>query len=259
MSSGENSGQDGRRNKRDTHSNGETHRSRSSYNFYSDEKEKILNQLSEAVRIELEDAHWQIASYSPLQFVIANKDLKRIVHAYVDKVSTETRDNSGEVITKEYEILKLHRVTLDAIPIAVVREISPPGFESAGHRHTITFETNGYNKKPFTIKCKTLEEIYTQLRQMSLVPESRGGFDDLCKIVASFDKTKSTTIREDLETPGFYYIEGKLKAYHLTTGESGALPKQPGTTEVNKCIDVIEKLATMYKRKEIVPTVLKWE
>lgn len=93
---------------------------------------------------------------------------------------------------------------------------------------------------------------------MSLVTESRGGFDDLCKIVTSFDKTKSTIVREDLETPGFYIIEGKLKAYHLTNGESGSLPKQPSITEVNKCIDVIEKLVPKYKRIELVPTALKW-
>jgi hypothetical protein len=134
--------------------------------------------------------------------------------------------DKGETITKEYEVLTLHKVTLDAIPTVVVREISPPGFQSTSHGYTITFETNGYNKRPFTITCKTLEEIFAQLKQMSLVPESRGGFDDLCKIVASFDKTESTTVREDIETPGFYIIDGKLKAYHLTNGEAGPLPKQ---------------------------------
>jgi hypothetical protein len=234
---------------RDSHSSRESRRSRCSYNFYSDDKQEILNQLSEGVRIELEDTHWQIASYSPLQFVIANKDLKRIVHAYVNKREIESSDR-GETITK---VLTLHKVTLDAIPTIVIREISPPGFQSISHRYTITFETNGYNKRPFTITCKTLEEIFAQQKQMSLVPESRGGFDDLCKIVASFDKTESTTVREDIETPGFYMIEKRIKSYHLTDGESGSLPKQPSTLEINKCIDVIEKLVTKYKRRGVLP------
>jgi hypothetical protein len=232
------------------------------FNIYSDDRQEILNQLSEGVRIELGENHWQIISYCPLQFVIAHKDLKRIVHAYVDSAKTELNDTSGDIITKEYERLNIQRVTLEAIPITVIRESSPLGFAfaSQGYKYTITFDTNGYNKRPFTIKSKTIDEIFSELKQMSLVSESRGAQDDLSKIIMSFDKTNSTIISEDLQTPGFYYMDGKLKAYHITKDgkESNVLPKQPTTSEIRNCIDVIEKLVINYKRKEIIPTVLKW-
>lgn len=61
-------------------------------------------------------------------------------------------ETSREIITKEYETLTYHKVSIDAIPTAVIPEINPPGFESAGHRYTITFETNGYNKKRYTAR-----------------------------------------------------------------------------------------------------------
>ena len=159
------------------------------FNIYSDDRKQILNQLSEGVRIELEDNHWQITSYSPLRFV----------HAYVDKAQTQIDDTFGETITKEYKRLNIQRVTLDAIPIKVIRESSPLGFAFASHgyKYSITFDTNGYNKRPFTIKSKTIEEIFSELKQMSLVSEPRGALDDLSKIIMSFDKTNSTIINED--------------------------------------------------------------
>lgn len=86
-----------------------------------DDKHEILNQLCEGVRLELEDNHWPIALYNPLRFVVARKDLKRIVHAYVDKERMDRTDISGETtITKEFQRLNFQKVTLEAITIIII-------------------------------------------------------------------------------------------------------------------------------------------
>lgn len=55
----------------------------------------------------------------------------------------------------------------------------------------------------------------------------------------------------EIETPGFYLIDGKIAPYVM-------LYKQPTTNEIKECISILDKLAKTWNQKEIFPTYVKW-
>ena len=58
-------------------------------------------------------------------------------------------------------------------------------------------------------------------------------------------------INDDIETPGFYWIDNKLKSYHINH-------PRPSKKKVIECCNFLEVLVTRYRCKEVIPTAIKW-
>ena len=80
---------------------------------------------------------------------------------------------------------------------------------------------------------------------------SREATEALSIIINAFAKNNKIIINNDIETPGFYWINNELKAYHVNH------PK-PSKKEIQACCDLLDILVTKYRRKEVIPTAIKW-
>ena len=100
---------------------------------------------------------------------------------------------------------------MGAIPTDIVVHENPLGFKE--QKYTIKFFS--HTNKAVTIGPAGLEEIVSCLQDKALVFASRGGAEALAIIIGAFAKDKKIIINNDLETPGFYFISDKIRAYHV--------------------------------------------
>jgi len=81
------------------------------------------------------------------------------------------------------------------------------------HKFTIRFTTN--TGKKISIGSRTVEEIVTELRERALVCTSRGVSETLSIIINAFINDNKIKIDDEIEAPGVYYINSKLRCYPL--------------------------------------------
>ena len=202
------------------------------------------------IKDELAGQAWDLVNYNPLQLIIAHTGFNQVVSATVGKRKKFILDTQGNN-TDNYDLipyLALRKIIIGAIPVEVISHASPLGFTD--HRYTIKFRSS-HSSRVFSIGPKTLEEIIIELREKALVYETRGAIEALSTIVGSFAKDEKIIINEDIEASGFYWINSKLKAYHVNH------PK-PSKKKIEECCDFIDTLVTKYRCREIVPTAIKW-
>jgi hypothetical protein len=208
-------------------------------------KTSILEQLLPEIAVELKRHVFEVICYNPLNFVISHSDYKQIVDAEIDKIERTIKNKQGEEV-HSINKLKIGDVIISAIPKKIICYDNPTHIES---RYEIEFET--HTGKVFTTSPKTIEEIIADLRSKGLVYNLRFAEQKLAAILNAYQKEGKVTVNTEIETPGFYMIEGKVVAYKTHH-------KEPTTDELTECTILLDELSIKWKQKELFPTYLKW-
>jgi hypothetical protein len=220
----------------------------------------LLNQLHSNVKEQLSNHVWEIKSYNPLKFLIAHSDYKQIIYATTNKESKNITDLSG--IKNEFKetvySLHLSSIVIGAIPIEVIFNKNPLGLYD--HKYTIRFLTQSNDS--FTIGPKTIDEMVTYLKDRCLIYMSTKAKDDLAIMISAFERNGQLIVKNDVDTPGFYFIEGTIKENQYSKGNNDNNNKnnhpKPTKDQTIKCCELLDNLQTKFKKKDVFPTLLKW-
>ena len=226
-------------------------------NNKNNNKTVILKQLKPEIQEQLSKHTWEIIQYSPLKFVIAHSDYKQIMYAEIKKHSVLTKkDNNKDTIETSkttISFLNLSRIVIGAIPEEVILNKNPLGlFE---HKYTIKFVTRSNDS--FTIGPKTLDEITTYLKDRSLVYMSTKTTEVLSIMISAFERNGQLITKHDIDTPGFYFIDGKIRYYNVNNTINNAHPK-PTLDQIKSCCELLDILQPKFNNKDVFPTVVKW-
>jgi hypothetical protein len=216
--------------------------------YTSNSKISVFKKLSPEVQQQLSKfVCWAHTSITQPKFIIAHKDFKQIILASIKKYDVLKKDGEGHE-TKSY--LNLSDIIIDAIPVKITRHKDLLGLSSENyHKYTIEFVTKS-NKK-LNVGPKYLDEIIAYLKNMMLVQTPAKAPESLSTIISAFEEDGKIIEKSDVETPGFYYIDEEIRHYHVKH------PK-PTIEEIKSCCESFDILQSKFKKKDILPTVLKW-
>jgi hypothetical protein len=215
----------------------------------SDRRIAVLQQLHPNIKEQLSDNVWEIVSYNPLRFVIADSKFRQTVFASVKNKSVKMIDDNGNSTGTDQVVpyLEFHNIILGAIPTEVTLHESP--LSLADLKYTIKFLAD--SGRAFCIGPKRLEEVVSELREKALVLISRGATEALSAIINAFTKDRKIIVDNQVNTAGFYFIDGIVRSYKTNHAS-------PTLDSIRKFVELIDILQTKYKRKEIFPTIIKW-
>ena len=222
-------------------------------------KISILNQLQPQVREELSKHVWEIISYKPTRFLVAHSEHKQIIFGELKDVTRRRNNIEGATIENEtnetISYLKFSSIVIGAIPIEVSLNKNPLGLFD--HKYTIRFVTQ--SEHSFIIGPKTLDEIVSYLKDRSLIYMTRKATEALSIIINAFERNGKVIVKNDIDTPGFYFIDGNIKQYNGSNdnNNNNNHPK-PTLGQIKKCCELLDILQTKFKNKYVFPTLLKW-
>jgi hypothetical protein len=153
-------------------------------------------------------------------------------------------------LKKSLTQLDLTRIAIGAIPVEVTLNKNPLGLFD--RKYTIRFLTP--SNESFTIGPKTLDEIVTYLKDRSLIYIATKATEVLSIIITAFERNGQLIVKNDVDTSGFYFIEGDIRQY---TNNNNIHPK-PTSEQIITCCELIDDLQKRFKKKDIFPTLLKW-
>jgi hypothetical protein len=157
------------------------------------------------VRQELAEHKWALTRHTPPGFVIAHTRFNQIVEGSTD--SREIKEQSGPSLKTCF--LKYAKVLSNAIPIEVITYEDPISM-TFDRRYKIKFRTSA--GKIFTSHGPTtLDGIFAELVDKALVYSAQEGKEALSRIVNAFENVGSIKISQEIESPGFYLIDGRIK------------------------------------------------
>jgi hypothetical protein len=147
----------------------------------------------------------------------------------------------------KYLCIEFSKVIIGAIPLEVNMIKNP--LELFDQKYTIKFQT--HSGKLITIGPKSIDEIIMDLKEKSLLFLPAKATEALCIIISAFERNGQLLVKEDVDTPGFYFIDKKIRSYN------NSYPK-PILEQIEKCCELLEILQTKFKKKDVFPTLLKW-
>jgi hypothetical protein len=206
----------------------------------------IENQLSPSLMSELSRHTYKFTRYNPLQLTIAHCEEKKILHAYVDYIKNDTKDKDAASV----QYLKLTDVAIDAIPKQVIIFDNPI---DKNRKVQIQFESKS-TKRLFTIGPGTITSIVDELQNRNMLIKKAAAMDALTAILSAFETDGKAIINDNITTPGYYFMDGKLVTHEITQ----RIDKYPEQNEVLQCTNLLDELSQKYKNKDIFPTVVKW-
>jgi hypothetical protein len=89
------------------------------------------------------------------------------------------------------------------------------------------------------------------LKSNGYVYDFRAAERVLPAILSGYYRDKKMEIRSELETPGFYLIDGKVQVYGYT-------PRDYTEKDIVTCTKLLDDLVSRYKRPEIFASLVKW-
>jgi hypothetical protein len=206
----------------------------------------ILEQLQDHVVKELSYHTFEIICYSPIKFIIAHSSKKQILDAQInDKLIGPYENKDGQQM-EEMQNIQFRTVIINAIPIRLTRY---ENLSSVEIKYEIEFETP--IGEVFRIEPKTIEEILTELKVKGLIYKIRSAEEALPAILNAYYREGKMTIKRELETPGFYLVDGKIVGFQAEHNE-------PDKQQIIKCADILNRLLSLYKRQDIIATFIKW-
>jgi hypothetical protein len=219
-------------------------------------KTSLLEQLHPNIKEQLSSHIWEIISYYPFKFLIAHSSYKQIIYATVKKESKNLTGIDGiECGLKETVYsLNLSRIVIGAIPVEVILNKNPLGLFD--QKYTIEFETQSNDS--FTIGPMTLDEIVTCLKDKSLIYMSTKATEVLAVMINAFKTDGQLIMKNDVDTPGFYFIEGQIKKHYQNTKNNNDAHPKPTHDQNKKCCEVLDILQPKFKNKDVFPTLIKW-
>ena len=242
----------------------------SSYNGYqgSYNKQTIYNQLPVAVRLGLDGNIWEVIRYNPIKFVVGHTEYKQIVFASISsrrqpKKRSKT-DGGGRRSKNEFvlgieeeeetiRMLEMEDIIINALPVEIIKHENPLVFSE--QKYSIKFTSN--ITRNFTIAHKTLDEIVSELDHKSLIYMKKSAREALAVMVGAFSNDNKLVVNEDLDYPGFYFINGKLTENDVLGSLGIDYKAIPSKDDILECIEFIDALIK-YEREEIVPTMLRY-
>jgi len=195
---------------------------------------------------ELSRHVYKFTCYNPLQLSIAHCDEKKILHAYVYYVKNDNNDKDEPSV----QYLKLTDVVIDAIPKQVTIFDNPI---DRNRKVQIKFESKS-TKRAFTIGPGNISSIVDELQNRNMLIKKAAAMDALTSIIGAFERDGKAIINDNITTPGYYFIDGKLVTYEISQHTN----KYPEQNEILQCINLLDELSQKYKNKGIFPTVVKW-
>jgi hypothetical protein len=225
-------------------------------NNNNSKRTSLLKQVDPNVREQLSNHVWEVISYNPLKFLIAHSSYKQIIYATVKKESKNLTGIDGiECGLKESVYsLNLSRIVIGAIPTEVISNKNSLGLYD--HKYIIKFET--HSKDSFTIGPKTLDEIVSYLKDKSLIYMSMKAAEALSIIISAFELNGQLIIKSNIDTPGFYFIDGEIKQYNDSNNNNNNHLKKPTLEQIKKCCELLDILQARFKNKDVFPTLIKW-
>jgi len=223
-------------------------------------------ELDEKIKEELADYAVYIANYEPIKFYIAHTGLNQIVRGYIGNETITVTDENGNIEydergkerKEEVKKLRLSIPMINGIPISVIKYENAAVADPRNARYKITFRTN--TNKIITTETGNPKEIVLELRERGLVTEFVNSERALTGILNTMERLGRVVISRDMETTGFYLIDGKIHCFGLDI-------QQPTNEQIRQCADFINELVAKYVKQDesttndrrILPvTILKW-
>ena len=196
---------------------------------------------------ELEPHVWGITCYYPKTIIIAHQNLNKMVEATIASKDSENK-NTGQKITSGSIVIRA--VHLNAIPLEVTKHQDPLRMSLLDHKYTIKFKTSTghiFN----THEPSSLESIMTDLGNRALVASEFGAKNALVNIINEFENRGIIHVNGEIQTPGFFLVSGKLKAYRMDFREHSM-------DELKETCYFLNDLVSRHYRKNIPATSIKW-
>jgi hypothetical protein len=181
---------------------------------------------------------FELISETSKSFVVARSDTKQIVQA----------DIETHKIAEDYseEKLEFEDTIINAIPTEIIQYENPTNPDI---KYEIEFETP--NGRKYKTDPLSLDEIIKYLRSKRLIYKIRLADEALPAILNAYERDGKITIKNEVDTAGFYLVDGKITAVKTDV-------KMPSKEEIIKCVQVLEHLSTKYKKPERFATIIKW-
>ncbi len=188
--------------------------------------EELLGQSS-----PFQDSIFSLIDFRKRAYYVANPRKGIIARAFEDK-------NNGGIV---YE-----KIVAEVCPVKVIVYEDPLG-------GLTKFEIEFHGFRNLTIGPAELDVILSRLQAEGVVKHSRLLRDALSSIITAFIRKGKAEIRRELEKPGFYYIDGQIKAVKWQ-------PEDFSKDDLAKSLHLLDMLRTKWYRKagERFTTMIKW-
>jgi hypothetical protein len=186
-----------------------------------------------------------IRRYHPVRFVIAHAIDKQIVAAIVNYEERFSGFNAnGERITKKVACLAITDNIINAKPTDVTINYNPL---TKFKEYTITFVSNATRRPIIIGPCPNLEAILEELSIQNLIIKQAAALDALRSIIYRFEVLGTAKITEEVQAPGFYYLDGEIRGYSIYQNPFDInAPDTP--SKITACINTIETLYQDYHK-----------
>jgi len=195
---------------------------------------EVIKELSEVFQVAspFRDSIIEILDYEKQLYAVAN--LRKLV-------VVRARRSENRLVYRE-------RVVVGA-PTEVVVYVNPIGGVT---KYQVRWET-ATRPRPLVVGPCLLEEIIDRLRAEGLVLHSRLVGDVVAAVIEGFIRRGRAEVRTEIESPGFYYIDGKLVAVGYEVEESDR-------EELRRALELLDRIATEWFGKVLdrFATVVKW-
>ncbi len=178
-----------------------------------------------------QDSIFSLIDFRKRAYYVANPRKGIIARAFEDK-------NNGGIV---YE-----KIVAEVCPVKVIVYEDPLG-------GLTKFEIEFHGFRNLTIGPAELDVIISRLQAEGVVKHSRLLRDALSSIITAFIRKGKAEIRRELEKPGFYYIDGQIKAVKWQ-------PEDFSKEDLAKSLQLLNELRTKWYRKagERFTTMIKW-
>ncbi|ADB58659.1 bifunctional DNA primase/polymerase [Archaeoglobus profundus] len=187
--------------------------------------EEILGKSS-----PFKDSIFSLIDFRKKAYYVANPKRGIIARAFEDK--------SGGIV---YE-----KIVAEICPVKVVVYEDPLG-------GLTKFEIEFHGFRNLTIGPAELDVVISRLQSEGVVKHSRLLRDALSSIISAFIRKGKAEIRRELEKPGFYYINGQIKAVKWQ-------PEEFSKEDLAKALKLLDELRTKWYSKagKRFTTMIKW-
>lgn len=204
-------------------------------------QDPMVSQLDSNVRNELSGHIFETVCYDPPTLVVAHAIKKQILTCKIIKYL-----NNSNAIERQ-ENLRFGEVIINAVPEEITRYESPLNNDQI--KYKIRFITPF--GESFTTQPKSPDKIILDLKMRGLNYKPRIAEESLNAVINGAQRNQRVTIVRQIETPGFYYVDGKIVGSNITV-------HLPSTDEIKRCIEFLNELVNRSKHSEMLVTEIKW-
>ena len=203
-------------------------------------KDQVLSQLDQDLQAELSSHIFEITSYNPLTLVVAHAVKKQMLVCKIGRRSAMDYDDKPKS-------LSYGEVIMNAIPEKIDRYESP--LNGGQFKYKIGFITPF--GESFTTQPKSPDKIISELKTRGLCYKPRVAEESLNAIINGAQRVQRVTIVPQIETTGFYYVDGKIVASDVDISK-------PSTEDIRMCAKFLGELIARSKHPEMLATEIKW-